>query len=160
MKLGGLGSIGKDIGVGVATNVGTNLVQNALGGVGSAFSGGVQSAETVGSDLLSGNIGGAVMDGVKGIGNFFGNLFGIGGGAPAAQPFSPPSGGGDATGGAGGAGGFGGNFNSLASGADPNNANSLLGIQTQADQQQTLLELAAKLEAIQKETDQFIIQNL
>ena len=33
MKLGGLGSIGKDIGVGVATNVGTNLVQNALGGV-------------------------------------------------------------------------------------------------------------------------------
>ena len=82
---------------------------------------------------------------------------------PMGIDYATGGGGGGATGsaaGAGAAGGFGGNFNSLASGADPNNASSLLGIQKQADQQQTLLELAAKLEAIQKETDQFIIQNL
>jgi len=78
----------------------------------------------------------------------------------APSPFSGFSTGGGFTGGAGNATGFGGNFNSLLNGADPNNANSLLGIQQQADQQQTMTELAAKLEQIQKETDQFIIQNL
>jgi hypothetical protein len=60
----------------------------------------------------------------------------------------------------GGAGGFDGDFNDLANGADPSNTSSLLGIQTQADQEQTMLELEAKLESMQNQTDQFIVQNL
>jgi hypothetical protein len=82
---------------------------------------------------------------------------GLGGGGGGSGDGLAASGG---PGSAGGAGGFDGSFSDLASGADFNNTNSLLGIQAQADQQQTMMELAAKLESMQKETDQFIIQNM
>jgi hypothetical protein len=174
---GAVSSIGNDIGGAVsggvqsAENVGSDLLNGNIGG---AIGDAVQGVGNFFSNLFGGGSSGlqpAAPFSPPSGGTSGSPAIGLGLEQPPIQLGDTQvagggggSGGGvdssGSAGGAGGVGGFDGDFNDLANGADPSNANSILGIQTQADQEQTMLELAAKLESMQSQTDQFISQNL